>query len=85
MLLSTPVKIRVEKDGSVVLAEESSAADLPEGAIVLTIRNYRLYALPSTGGIGTGVYTVAGILLMTSSAALCLGGRRRARSRESAA
>ncbi len=77
MLLNTPVKIRVEKDGSVVLAEANSAAELPEGTIQLTIRNYRLYALPSTGGSGTGTYTAAGILLMAASAAQYLRDRKR--------
>lgn len=48
------------------------------GDITITAVNSTGYELPSTGGVGTGWFTLAGILLMTGAAALTIL-RRRAR------
>ena len=44
--------------------------------VTITAVNSTGYELPSTGGLGTGWFTLAGILLMTGAAALTLLRRR---------
>lgn len=44
---------------------------------VLRIKNVKLYALPSTGGSGTGTYAAAGTLLMLCSLLYAFCGRKK--------
>lgn len=46
------------------------------GDVTITAVNSTGYELPSTGGLGTGWFTLAGILLMTGAAALTILRRR---------
>ena len=46
------------------------------GDVTITAVNSTGYELPSTGGGGTGWFTLAGILLMTGAAALTILRRR---------
>ena len=44
--------------------------------VTITAENHTGYQLPSTGGMGTGWFTLAGLLLMTGAAALTISRRR---------
>lgn len=44
--------------------------------VTITAENHTGYQLPSTGGVGTGWFTLAGLLLMTGAAALTISRRR---------
>ena len=44
--------------------------------VTITAENHTGYQLPSTGGMGTGWFTLAGLLLMTGAAALTILRRR---------
>lgn len=51
--------------------------EIGQTATSTLIKNTKLIALPSTGGIGTTIFTVGGCLIMIAAAALFLANRRR--------
>ena len=78
-LLSQPVVFTVQGDGRVEVAGSSQAVagvDTENNA-VLKIKNARMYALPSTGGSGTGPYAATGMLLMLGSLLYVFYGRKK--------
>lgn len=48
-----------------------------DGASVADIPNTKLAALPSTGGIGTTIFTIGGCVIMIAAAALFFATRRK--------
>ena len=68
LLLKTPVKIEVTKNGTIEVRSGSGSSQKDDDGIDwVRIRNMGAYYLPSTGGAGTIPYTAAGILMMASS------------------
>lgn len=59
------------------VTKQTEITNVSSAAITYEIRNTRLSGLPSTGGIGTTIFTVAGCLLMTAAAALFFANRRK--------
>lgn len=53
-------------------------ADVDNGYTVLTVSNTASFTLPSTGGMGTVIFTVIGILLMAAGYLLFLGRKKKA-------
>ena len=51
--------------------------DIKQTATSTLIKNTKLIALPSTGGIGTTIFTVAGCVIMIAAVVLFLANRRR--------
>lgn len=66
------------KNGKVPLekSDSDSCSFTITDDVTITAVNSTGYELPSTGGIGTGWFTLAGLLLMTGAAALTISRRR---------
>lgn len=64
------------KDGTVVKVHGDTYTFKITQDVTITAVNSTGYELPSTGGIGTGWFTLAGLLLMTGAAALTISRRR---------
>ena len=64
------------KDGTVVKVHGDTYTFKITQDVTITAVNSTGYELPSTGGLGTGWFTLAGILLMTGAAALTILRRR---------
>lgn len=64
------------KNGEVLLQNGDSCSFIITDDVTITAVNSTGYELPSTGGLGTVWFTLAGILLMTGAAALTILRRR---------
>ena len=64
------------KEGEALKANGDSCTFTITSNVTITAENHTGYQLPSTGGMGTGWFTLAGLLLMTGAAALTLLRRR---------
>lgn len=64
-------------NGSVV-GVGSAASDLPTGNVTLTVKNNLGTTLPETGGIGTTIFYVAGIVLVAAALTLVIMKKRTA-------
>lgn len=78
---SQPVEIKIEDadfNGSVTV----SGTDKADGMVPLTIENHKGFTLPTTGGMGTILFTAGGVLLMGAAMILVVVIRRRRASAE---
>lgn len=64
------------KEGDALKANGDSCTFTITSNVTITAENHTGYQLPSTGGMGTGWFTLAGLLLMTGAAALTISRRR---------
>ncbi len=64
------------KEGEALKANGDSCTFTITSNVTITAENHTGYQLPSTGGMGTGWFTLAGLLLMTGAAALTISRRR---------
>lgn len=79
---NAPTGYKIQKDYHVLTGANSTTA---EGSKVYTFDNFdnvtvtdeNLSALPSTGGIGTTIFTIAGCLIMVTAAGLFFVSRKR--------
>lgn len=79
---NAPTGYKIQKDYHVLTGADSTTA---EGSKVYTFKNFKditvtdenLSALPSTGGIGTTIFTIAGCLIMVTAAGLFFASRKR--------
>lgn len=74
-VLTSPVKINVNNLGVVMEqggAQSTASYDSAAGAYTVTVTNSSGYVLPETGGSGTILYTMGGLLLMLSAGLLLL-------------
>ena len=62
-----------ERDGSVAV----NGADKADGMVPVTIENSKGFTLPTTGGMGTILFTAGGILLMGAALILVVAIRRK--------
>jgi LPXTG-motif cell wall-anchored protein len=62
----------------VTLNEESKLGTNGDYSASIVVPDTKLAALPGAGGIGTTIFTIAGILLMVAAAAMYFARRRRA-------
>ncbi len=76
-LLNRPVAFTVQGDGHIEVVDSTMASVDSADNTVLRIKNVKLYALPSTGGSGTGTYAAAGTLLMLCSLLYAFCGRKK--------
>lgn len=72
-----PIKITVKNDGTVEVSEREGSTQISivdgtsqnnNGTVTndVKVRNFELYTLPSTGGIGIYWYCISGVLLMAA-------------------
>lgn len=81
--LSTPVTITITDANSNGLVDDSSAsADGTDGYVELTVENGKGFSLPSTGGMGTMLFTAIGTVLMGGGLVLLLLYLRRRNRQE---
>ena len=79
---NAPTGYKIQKDYHVLTGADNTTA---EGSKVYTFKNFKditvtdenLSALPSTGGIGTTIFTIAGCLIMVTAAGLFFASRKR--------
>ncbi|MCD8330362.1 MAG: SpaH/EbpB family LPXTG-anchored major pilin [Lachnospiraceae bacterium] len=76
-LLSDPIQFELDEYGLTLylVNDEASAGEDEDGDYILYVYNSKGYELPSTGGMGTWMYTLIGLLLC-SGAALVLYRRK---------
>ena len=67
------------KNGDMLLANGETYTFTITRDVTITAENSTGYELPSTGGVGTGWFTLAGLLLMTGAVAALTISRRRAK------
>ena len=79
--LRAPIVFTVQAEtGQVTVISAPYALSFENGPdVVFPIYNQATYELPRTGGVGTQVYTMAGLLLVTISIALLVYNRRKRR------
>ena len=67
------------KDFEIKLADGKTTAEKQEDVVngVNSIKDSKLSALPSTGGIGTTIFTIAGCLIMVTAAGLFFASRKK--------
>lgn len=81
--LSTPVTITITDANSNGLVDDGSAsADGTDGYVELTVENGKGFTLPSTGGMGTMLFTAIGTVLMGGGLVLLLLYLRRRNRQE---
>lgn len=81
--LSAPVTITITDDNSNGLVDDGSAsADGSDGYVELTVENGKGFTLPSTGGMGTMLFTAIGTILMGGGLVLLLLYLRRRNRQE---
>lgn len=81
--LSAPVTITITDDNSNGLVDDGSAsADGSDGYVELTVENGKGFTLPSTGGMGTMLFTAIGTVLMGGGLVLLLLYLRRRNRQE---
>lgn len=74
--ISTPIEITIadsDYDGGVEVGEE----DLVTGRVPVTVQNSQGFELPTTGGIGTVLFTAVGVALMGAGLVLFFLNRKR--------
>ena len=80
---NAPTGYKIQKDYHVLTGADSTTA---AGSKVYTFKDFKnitvtdenLSALPSTGGIGTTIFTIAGCLIMVTAAGLFFASRKKA-------
>ena len=77
VVTTTTIEQNVE-DGKAVPGTGVSSAATPDGTSILEIPNTQLASLPSTGGIGTTIFTIGGCAIMVIAAGLFFATRRKA-------
>lgn len=81
--LSTPVTITItDADSSGRVDDGSGSADGTDGYVELTVENSKGFTLPSTGGMGTMLFTAIGTVLMGGGLVLLLLYLRRRNRQE---
>lgn len=81
--LSTPVTITItDADSSGRVDDGSGSADGTDGYVELTVENGKGFTLPSTGGMGTMLFTAIGTVLMGGGLVLLLLYLRRRNRQE---
>lgn len=78
----TVTTIEKDTDGNVIAAttvktENFSGGDNNSGTFTVTVKNYTGFDLPTTGGMGTVLFSIAGFALMAGAAFVLLKGRRK--------
>lgn len=74
--ISTPIEITIadsDYDGGVEVGEE----DLVTGRVPVTVQNSQGFELPTTGGIGTVLFTAVGVVLMGAGLVMFFLNRKR--------
>ena len=82
-LLANPIEIIIvaNEDGTIDASNtkvDGSPADVKNGVINITVSNQKGFSLPSTGGMGTYLFTIGGIVIMAGAAFALIAMKKRA-------
>ena len=84
-LLKEPVRITLNKDNTITPGQWGDTikdmVEVADEGLLLKIRNDEVYRLPQTGGIGTTVYTISGMLFMMAGALVLYNNKRKEEER----
>lgn len=58
-------------------AEQETTIDTDKGEVNVTVENKKGFTIPSTGGMGTYLFTIAGLVIMAGAAFLLIASRKR--------
>lgn len=72
-----PAKIVEDSEVTTDTTESVATGEAAAGAVLTEITNTTIAALPSTGGIGTTIFTIGGCIIMVVAAALFFASRRK--------
>lgn len=67
----------VDVDSEINPVDRTISADDNKKDLNIDVVNTKLHSLPSTGGIGTTIFTIGGIVIMIAAAALFFANRRK--------
>lgn len=74
----TTTKITGEGETKTVTTEKTiKTTNYPTSSFSVTVKNYKGFTLPTTGGIGTFVFTFAGIAMMAAAVILLITGKKK--------
>ena len=89
-LLKAPVEVKIEtsysltsttktetKDGKTTTTTTITNGTTDAGVFTTTVKNSKGFTLPTTGGIGTFVFTFAGIAMMAAAVILLITGKKK--------
>lgn len=68
----------IESDETNILALDKDADDNMTGYVTTTVTNNKGFSLPSTGGMGTYLFTIGGIVIMAGAAFALIAMKKRA-------
>lgn len=81
----TNTSTRTNEDGTITTEKtitttyygEGTGVNTNKGKFEVTVKNYKGFTLPTTGGIGTFVFTFAGIAMMAAAVILLITGKKK--------
>ena len=89
-LLKAPVEVKIEtsysltsttktetKDGKTTTTTTITNGTTDAGVFTTVVKNSKGFTLPTTGGIGTFVFTFAGIAMMAAAVILLITGKKK--------
>lgn len=74
-LLKNPITIVLEADTDGTLKNatvDGETVTFSEGSVAVTVNNHKGFTLPETGGMGTYIFTIGGVILMAGAIILLL-------------
>ena len=81
-ILEAPVPVTIVDAKEDVLDGKVTDADIATGLVPLTVENDDGFQLPTTGGMGTILFTAVGIVLMGAAVILFIVVRRKRRAED---
>ena len=82
-LLANPIEITIKAQADGMIDEnqtkvDNQLADVENGVINITVSNQKGFSLPETGGMGTYLFTIGGIVIMAGAAFALIAMKKRA-------
>lgn len=82
-LLKNPIKIEINKDADGKFAsakvDGNDVTGISDGIVPVAVANSKGFSLPDTGGMGTYLFTIGGVILMLGAAIILLTMRKKNR------
>lgn len=80
-LLANPITITLNANANTGALESATVdradAVVEDGTVMVTVENHKGFSLPATGGMGTYVFTIGGLVIMIGAAALLIASKKK--------